>query len=522
MHYRLIPVIIALLLLPLSVWADGLAYGKGFTRQLQETHQLAVINLDETTADVSMFIAIEGIPAGEELTYILPFWYKPVGFTMTEESAQTFRDTRVKPAHDKIIRMNRLSGYNTHAGSDILRDMALFSFGGIPTLLAAKKLSGREKAKASAIRANMILLPNAIIETAHARAEIYEIGSGDLQQLIKQSGLPEQYLQPLEKYRTPHFAVMRLKGQAVDESKPKTISGQGVRYHFTHQITDGKYIYPLGTGAAWPQPIPTTEVYITSPDRLIMDVKAPVLGNMLRDDSFQLLQRYISTPQAEFPLEWKDIPLRKYADSEIIQVDAYTPQTTSLLIPKAVKTSAWHIAYSQSNPSEDISVTTTKRFAPWRLKFADIFRDKYLPQYICIILYLLSWVLISRLLIRRQWQKAGSPGKLFIHSLLAFINVQLISALIIAYIFAAFNLGWPINSIELLNPQFIYDLGEFPIVLLLILGYGIMFTLTYIYVRRLPTDWRRWLPLTTWLSSTAIFAVLATVLYGFLYWCEAI
>ncbi|MEI7833725.1 MAG: hypothetical protein WCJ56_11085, partial [bacterium] len=460
-----------------------------------------------------------GIPAGEELTYILPFWYKPDGFTMTEESAGTFRENTVKPAHDKVIRMNRLLGYNTHAGSSILRDTAMCSIGGISTLLAARKFSVRVKARDSHLGAAEIT-PYVTIETAHARAEMYEIGSSDLQQLIKQSGLPEQYLQPLEKYRTPYFAVMRLKGLEIDASKPKTISGQGVRYHFTHQITDGKYIYPLGTGAAWPQPIPTTEVYITAPDRLIMDVKAPVMGNMLRDDSFRYLQRINSYPQAELDLELRHLELMNYSNHEIIEVDAYTPQTTSLLIPKLVNTSAWHIAYSQSNPSEDISVTTTKRFAPWRLTFADAFRDKYFPIAICVIVYLLAWFLTARLLIRRQWQKAGSPGKLFIHSLLAFINVQLISALVIAYIFAAFNLGWPINSIELLNPQFIYDLGEFPIVLLLILGYGIMFTLTYIYIRKLPKDWRRWLPLTSWLSSLAIFAALTGVLYGFLYWCE--
>ena len=519
MNYLRNLAIIALLLLPLAVWADGLAYGKGFTEQLRETHQLAVINLDETTADVSMFIAIEGIPTGEELTYILPFWYKPVDFTMTEESAFTFRKDTVQPAHDKIIRMNRLSGDNVHVGSSKLRDTAMYSLGGISTLLAARKLIAGEKATDSVIRANEIIL-RSVAETAHARAEIYEIGSGDLQQLIKQSGLPEQYLQPLEKYHTPYFAVMRLKGLENDESKPKTISGQGVRYHFTHQITGGKYVYPLGTGAAWPQPIPTTEVYITTPDRLIMDVKAPVLGNILLDRSFHLIQRHSSDPQIEATPEWKKIELRNYADTAEIEVDAYAPQTTSLLNAKVVNTSAWHIAYSQSNPSEDISVSTTKRFAPWRLTFADAFRDKYFPIAICVIVYLLAWFLTARLLIRRQWQKAGSPGKLVLHSLLAFINVQLMTVMAILFYLAFSNTDWAVDFIQYLKP--IFDIGYDAnlIMLILISGYAILFALTYIYVRRLPKDWRRWLPLTTWLSSLAIFAALTGALYGLLYWCE--
>ena len=99
MYCRIYFAFIFLLFIPLGALADGCAYGRALTPQLSETYQLAVINLTESTADVSMFIAIEGIPPGQELTYILPFWYKPEGFSLTEDNAEAFRQAITAPAH---------------------------------------------------------------------------------------------------------------------------------------------------------------------------------------------------------------------------------------------------------------------------------------------------------------------------------------------------------------------------------------------------------------------------------------
>ena len=96
MFVRCAVLLFALLVAALAALADGCAFGKGFSAQLRETHQLAVINLTESKADVSMFIAIDGIPEGKPLTYILPFWHKPDDFTMTEEDERSFRVARVR------------------------------------------------------------------------------------------------------------------------------------------------------------------------------------------------------------------------------------------------------------------------------------------------------------------------------------------------------------------------------------------------------------------------------------------
>jgi hypothetical protein len=73
--------LLLVLTLAISSFADGFAYGKGrrdkVITQIQETHQIAAIKLQEGRADVSMYIAITDIPEGETITYILPFWYRP-------------------------------------------------------------------------------------------------------------------------------------------------------------------------------------------------------------------------------------------------------------------------------------------------------------------------------------------------------------------------------------------------------------------------------------------------------------
>ena len=505
MNYRQLIVIFTLLLLPLSVWADGLAYGKGFTRQLQETHQLAVINLDETTADVSMFIAIEGIPAGEELTYILPFWYKPIDFTMTEEDAKTFRETRVAPANEKVVRMKRLSEYE---GSGKLLEAAGLIVGGYITSIIFPTF-GKNGAGISSSGITG-LIPYATDETAHARAELFEIGNKDLQQLIQQSGLPEELLKPLQKYKTPYFAVMHLKGLTVDESQQQEMSGKGVRYHFTHQLTGGKYIYPLGTGAAWPQPIPFTEVYITCPERLVMQVTAPTEGERLHWRHFSSKARELAAFLSCTPEEKANILSDKDNSKKIL-----TPATSSLLGTGVKRTFAWNIAYMQSNPSEDISVQLSKQsqMALMRLRIADFFATGN-AIFICLLLSLISWIITARLVIRRQWLRQGSPGKLLKYQ----IKVSLKAALFIPVIGSLFICI--ILIVVLAAENTLAAMAILAIVLILAI-------LLYIRGRSAKesgkTDSWRDLPiLIPWLSANGIFILLVVLLAMFVAWCEKV
>ncbi len=489
---------ICLLVSTLTLFADGFSFNRAF-RQIRETHQLAVINLTETSADVSMFIAIEGIPAGEEITYILPFWYQPEGFSLQEDTARAFRDTVVSPVHEKVKLMQRI-GYH-HGSDEYAHASPLFAFG--PIALVTFATLGKS-------RSSSALLPYATNITPHASAELFNIRAGDLQQLIRQSGLPEKYLQPLAKYHTPYFAVMRLRGLSIAEKNHSAISGRGIRYHFTHHLSGGRYVYPLGTGAAWAQPIPITEIYMRCPERLQLTIMAPVEGEHNSDIVFHAnwLINYLAKSREE----------RKKDMFYLSEKEFLAPQTGSLL-PAGVKHPfAWHIAYLQSNPAEDISVQIAKRAGSLRLWIAEFFAHPGMPTVAAIFLYLLTWVVITRVILFPRWRRAGSPGQFYLHGLAHFIEtigvMLLIEFIPISIFFSGGELFYDIGEHEF--PKQDWILVVLPMAITLLLAIAVT-----VYVRKgLAPDWRKGMRVISWLCATVLFIAMSFGLFQFIYWCE--
>jgi len=86
-------VIVTLLLsLALAAFADGCVLSPQYLERLRETDQVAVIDLTHNGPTVDMFIAIDGIPAGKTITYVLPFWQKPEGLTLEEMDGKRFKE----------------------------------------------------------------------------------------------------------------------------------------------------------------------------------------------------------------------------------------------------------------------------------------------------------------------------------------------------------------------------------------------------------------------------------------------
>ena len=167
---------------------------------LQETDQLAAITLTERRADVAMYIAIDGIPAGEKITYILPFWYPPCDFIMEEMPSGSFQELYTAPISRSITHHNEYArGYGSQYILESTLSFGLHSLPWFQQLSQSRK--GFPLTAASAVSGQ--LQPYAIQETQHARAELYHIQEKDLQQLISQSGLPAKYLAPLQKYAPP-------------------------------------------------------------------------------------------------------------------------------------------------------------------------------------------------------------------------------------------------------------------------------------------------------------------------------
>ncbi len=518
-HLQRILILLALVAtIAAAACADGLAYGRGFTAQLLETHQLAVIHLTPTTADVSMFIAIQGIPAGQEITYILPFWYRPDGFTLTEDDASAFRTRVVDPAHAQVERMARLT---ERKGSNGIISAGFSFIGGLATyvLMSTGTFGAREKGRAGLESApSTTLLPYAVTETAHARVALFNLGTQDLQTLVAQSGLPTKYLQPLRKYHTPHFAVIHLKGLTTAERTAPTLDGRGICYHFTHQLTNGHYSYPLGTGAAWPQPIPITEVYLTCTPEYGMQVTAPEIGDRLRWNEFRRRTRDLMSLLATPPDK-----LAKLMDG-VSEDDARAmlgPKTGSVFtVDAGDRPSAWQIAYMQSNPTQDIDVQLSPHTAMWRYPIAEFFARPGVATAACLLLYFLSWYAVLLLVIRRRWRAAGSPEELTGHGMVIFLKAQLvIPALATGVVAIIYGVTSAIDSFRHPNQD---NLPTWWGILLVLFIVGILVGAVIRYARAPAKDWRKWLTLTGGLCATAFFVVATGLLYLGVNWCETL
>ncbi|MHB0938876.1 MAG: hypothetical protein ACYC6A_20965, partial [Armatimonadota bacterium] len=373
--------VFALLLAALAARADGFAYGKGF-RMLHETDQLAVIDLDEGKADVSMFIAIGGIPAGETVTYVLPFWYRPDGFSLEEMPSYKYRDQYVRPAHEKVVRMNRLATGNI--SESVLMAAGFFGLGIAGPFIMPIFEKSRSKAASS-----QALSPYTVQETAHARAELSKIKAKDLPQLVAQAGLPAKYTEPLKKYTTPYFAVMRLTGPKPGETVSEgtaIMQPGGICYRFRHAITPekrGEYIYPLGTGAAWHKPVLLTEVYVTCPDAYSLQVTAPRIGEYEDERRFYMrlhdITFYNMLPPEEREKYLSDYVWRRKNNERYVGLTKQqfmSPMTTDLLRNEVKSPAARYTAYLNSNSDKDIRIRLTPRKSPWRLRFVESYKEQ--------------------------------------------------------------------------------------------------------------------------------------------------
>jgi len=510
----------------LAVRADGFAYGKGF-QMLHETDQLAVIDIVEEKVDVSMYIAIGGIPKGETITYVLPFWYRPDDFQLKEMASGDFRAKHVLSVEKDITRTNRIAG--GEASRKGLMTAGFFGLGFIGPFIFADPLfgdiagiaRGRSYNKAVPTPANVVLTPYEVHETSHARAELYKIQAKDLQQLVAQSGMPVEYAEPLKRYQTPYFAVMRLTGSQPDNK----ISGEsaivkpgGIYYRFHHAtMADkrGEYTYPLGTGAAWPKPILLTEIFVTCPEAYTLHITAPRLGKYEEEQEFyrgvnETFSYLAMSSQERLYFTWT-------TESELMAV-----KTTTRLSENVKAPFAWHIAYSNSNPDNDITVRLIRRKAAWRLAVVDFIKEPW-PLFICSGLFMLvSWVTAGFAIVRRRWIRAGRPGALFWQTVLAMLSANgWFSLVVLLFGVLGMTLSETITVFD-----FAGDIASFLILLTLIsvgvcglLGIALIAKICRKY--RPVDDWRGNLGLHSWLLATAVYLVLNGGLYCFLRWCES-
>ncbi|HEY3378799.1 MAG TPA: hypothetical protein VGL77_15030, partial [Armatimonadota bacterium] len=374
--------------LGLAGWADGFTtYGTRWFNRIAETDQVAVVRLEPGRVTQDMFIAIDRIPAGQTVTYILPFWQKPEGFTMTAQTSDGFRAEIIYPQYrqlrHEIRRANRMA-VNRLIGDYLVS--GLFSYAPLTPLGVLNYICPTFSKEGELLPAfKRVSIPA-------GSAELYHVSdTHDLQTLLAQAGLPARYAKVLQRYHTAYYAIMRLHGQ-----KPgKAGATQGLHFHFTHRAKgdDYTYTYPLGTGGAWANPILLTEIYVTCPEGYYLSPTAPTLGQTV---SYYEMERRID-------------------DLGDTKATPAVPMLTASVTPPVRYLNAWHRAYTSSNPTEDITIHIAKR-PRWTPLLA--WRDAdWMPVPFVLCGILGAFLLAVGLVIRPAWLKAGKPESLRKHAL---------------------------------------------------------------------------------------------------------
>jgi hypothetical protein len=231
------------------------------------------------------------------------------------------------------------------------------------------------------------------------------VAERDLLTLVRQAGLPEQYVDTLKRYQTEYFAVMRLTGIDPGTADGLRIPPTGIHYHFRHAMRSEQYTYtyPLGTGAAWAKPVLLTDIYVSCAPGFFVQVDAPTYGNGLDEGTFAYLDM---------------LHQLRAARTDAAGADKLPMQTRSLMESTPGHPRAWHRCYVQANPDQDITV----RFGPHpryaQYQMLDWFtRQNWIFTLIEILAMVAAWWVAVVAVLRQRWIAAGREGTFLPHVL---------------------------------------------------------------------------------------------------------
>lgn len=488
---------VLLLSLTLGAWADGMMLSRNYLPRVQETDQLAVIDLARDGATVDMFIAIDGIPAGTTVTYVLPFWHKPEGFTLEAMSAHDFRTRQMNTTVKRLAwEKSRASHPVSTAMLWAIGTTGALLFGPFASLLAPRPQAdflGPQHGMAGAswsARATFsphALFPYATASAPQARAELYHVETADLQTLVAQAGLPEQYAAVLRRYRTQYYAIMRLTG--LPRHAPVTTDTQttpGMPYPGKRVIPEvsrggsprvanvrgtfgmpypGQRFMPNTFRRSYPReqrddlrkrfidasrmndsaaagvpdasgihyhfrhPMAASDAYTyTYPLGTGGAWPQPILLTEVYVSCAPEYSLHVNAPQIGKPAEYTELQRMAYRLREPSSAPAVVPLTGSELADPSPHPSAWHRAYLQSNPNADIVVQFARRQAGWLPRTLIAFsRHEQTFQLLALLALLASCLLAVRYVLRPRCRKIGRA--IGPHYYLTLLVVLLTSAL---------------------------------------------------------------------------------------------
>jgi hypothetical protein len=277
------------LLLPLTVaHADGLLLAPSdVLRGFSEQAQVAVMDVrPDQTVTVDLFISLMDTSAeSHEVDFLLPLQTLPKGFQATEVSGTRFSKQKLGPL-DSIIHTAARHARGEAWKREKLYDLGALLAGPLAVVWAgpwdeemSRGLGGSGAAEPPG--------PEMTVRTEHTKVAIYaSLKPDELQALANLPEMPPQVRQVLAGYVGRPFALVHMRTLPGVATIPRGASpvgppDLGIHFAFTQGMLPEEgtkavcYRFPLGTGQGWTQPIGLSEIAVTAPDSLNLDVNCP-------------------------------------------------------------------------------------------------------------------------------------------------------------------------------------------------------------------------------------------------------
>jgi hypothetical protein len=236
---------------------------------------------------------------------------------------------------------------------------------------------------------------------------VYDINeTTDIQALVSTTGLDPKVTDTLSRLEGQRIAIIMMKTTSLSAyggDSPDVVQGEpGLHLSWQTGLSaseDGAtfYVYPLGTGAAWSQPITLTRVYIVAPTDFSLSVDYPKLGSERSGYTRQGSSYEPRIVQVEAPAyaveKAYSILLNPRYD---INTGAVTP---------AERVNIWRVSYANSNAGEDIKITIIAgggNALGLSLRQGSTFSSFLIGLAAAALFWILSWYLLMPRLLHRS------------------------------------------------------------------------------------------------------------------------
>jgi hypothetical protein len=349
----------------------------------------AVVSIESMdSARVDLFVSIlDQTGQSHDISYFVPLGVSPSSFSVKEESSYDFNQALTYDLDRALFQAERDQQHLLQAlfaGTLLTNGVWLMPLW-LPLLTGCGGEAG----------------PVAVYSTESSTISVFDINeTTDIDALVAVSGLDASVTDTLRRLRGQQIAVINMTTRpqaASDGEGGEEVEGSGEPgLHLSWQASltansDGAvYAYPLGTGAAWAQPIELTRVYVVAPSELDLSIEFPKLG---ADHSGFDRKSFSWEPLI---LDYLDTPAYAVAHAEARTLySAYGNQPLDI----------WRFSYTQSNAAEDIVITASQGSGGGlgqSLRQGGMFTAFLVGLVAAALLWLLSWyLLMPRLLGRR-------------------------------------------------------------------------------------------------------------------------